>query len=487
MPWATFRSLVKDHTMRIFDQAYIDGTFRPVLGQEEMSLVDPTSEMGTGRLRLADARDATLAVDAASRALPRWSASPIAERIDLLNALAGAVEARADALMQATIEEYGGPVEQARWRAGLAAANFRIAAKLLEDFPFTRLINKTEVVAQPVGVAAHIVPWNSVYNAISVKLAGALAAGCPVVIKPSEFSPWQVSLFTECLHAAGAPAGVINLVTGLGPVAGAALTQDPRVRKISFTGSTPVGKAILGASAERIQRVTLELGGKAPTIVLDDADLAQAAHQALAIGFANNGQACIAGTRILVKRGQMEAFSRAIVEAGLAIVPGDPRDPSTTLGPLVNRRQYERVGAYIRQGLEEGARAIMGGEGRPQGLERGYFIRPTVFADVTPEMTIAREEIFGPVLCLIAYEDDEEAVRIANDTPFGLHAYVLGHDLQRARSIAGHLDAGRVAINGMAHEPLAPFGGFKESGIGREYGLSGIEDHLELKAITGGL
>jgi aldehyde dehydrogenase (NAD+) len=282
--------------MRIFDQAYIDGAFRPVLGREELTLVDPTSEVETGRLRLADAQDAQLAVDAASRALPVWAASSKAERIDLLNTLAEAVEARADVLTQATIEEYGGPVEQARWRAGLAAANFRIAAGLLADFPFTRWINQTEVVAQPVGVALHIVPWNSVYNAISVKLAGALAAGCPVVVKPSEFSPWQVSLLSECFHAAGAPSGLINVVTGLGPVVGEALTADPRIRKISFTGSTPVGKSILRASADRIQRVTLELGGKAPTIVLDDADPAQAARQALAIGFANNGQACIAGT-----------------------------------------------------------------------------------------------------------------------------------------------------------------------------------------------
>lgn len=477
-PWA-------DQTMRIFDQAYIDGTFRTVLGQELLPLLDPTSEVETGHLRLADELDARLAVDAASRALPLWSASSRAERIDLLNALAEAVEARADVLTQATIEEYGGPVEQARWRAGLAAANFRIAAGLLADFSFTRQINQTEVVAQPIGVALHIVPWNSVYNAISVKLAGALAAGCTVVVKPSEFSPWQVSLLSECFHAAGAPAGVINVVTGLGPVVGEALTADPRIRKISFTGSTPVGKSILRASAERMQRVTLELGGKAPTLVLDDADLAEAARQALAIGFANNGQACIAGTRILVRRSHIEAFSRALAEAARTIVPGDPRDPRTTLGPLVNLRQYERVGAYIRKGLEEGARPIIGGEGRPEGLERGYFIRPTVFADVTSDMAIAREEIFGPVLCLIAYEDDEDAIRIANDTPYGLHAYVLGRDLQRARAIAARLDAGRVAINGLVHEPLAPFGGFKESGIGREYGLAGIEDHLELKAISG--
>jgi aldehyde dehydrogenase (NAD+) len=472
--------------MRRFDQTYIGGTFRGTVGREEMSLFDPTTEEQTGILVLAGAEDARLAVESAKGALPRWSASSRNERIDLLNAMADAVEAHADELTQATVVEYGGPIAQARWRAGLAATNFRIAADLLKDFAFTSRINGTEVVAQATGVALHIVPWNSVYNAISVKMAGALAAGCPVVVKPSEFSPWQVDLFTQCLHAAGAPAGVVNVVTGLGNEVGTALTSHPDVRKISFTGSTAVGKMILQASAERMQRVTLELGGKAPTIILEDADLAEAARQALAIGFANNGQACIGGTRILVRRDQLDAFCEAIPDAARTVVQGDPRDSRTTLGPLVNRRQFERVLRYISQGISEGARPIIGGEGRPEGLARGYFARPTVFADVTNDMTIAREEIFGPMLCVIAYDDDEDAIRIANDTDYGLHAYILGNDVARARAIAGRLDAGRVAINGMAHEPMAPFGGFKQSGIGREYGIYGIEDHLEFKAITGG-
>lgn len=468
-----------------FDQVYIDGSLRPAHGREELPLISPTTEEQIGVLVMADEEDARLAVESAKRALPLWSGTNRKERIDLLHALGSAVEARADDLTEATILEYGGPIEQARWRAGLAAANFRIAAKLLEEFPFTRRINQVEVVAQAAGVAVHIVPWNSLYNAISVKMAGALAAGCPVVVKPSEFSAWQTSLFTECLHAASAPSGVINIVTGLGNVVGDALTRHPDVRKISFTGSTPVGKSILRGSVDRLQRVTLELGGKAPTIVLDDADLPEAATKALAIGFANNGQACIAGTRILVHRAQVERFCAALKHAVCDIVPGDPSDARTTLGPLINRRQYNRVQAYIRKGLEEGARLVFGGEGRPEGLDRGYFVRPTVFRDVRNAMTIAREEIFGPVLCVIAYEDDEDAVAIANDTPYGLHAYVLGRDVARARALAGQIDAGRVAINAMTHEPLAPFGGFKESGIGREYGVFGIEDHLELKAISG--
>ncbi|APR80457.1 Aldehyde dehydrogenase [Minicystis rosea] len=472
--------------MRRFDQVYIDGAFGRAHGHEELALVNPTTEEPAGVLVMADDEDAKLAVASAKRAFAGFSRTDRKERIALLHALADAVRARRDELTEATIVEYGGPVEQARWRAGLAAGNFVAAAKLLEDFAFTRRINNVEVVAQPVGVAVHIVPWNSVYNAISVKLAGALAAGCTIVVKPSEFSAWQSQLFTECLHAAGAPAGVINVVAGRGDVVGEALTGHPDVRKISFTGSNAIGKAILRKSADALTRVTLELGGKAPTIVMEDADLAQAATQALAIGFANNGQACIAGTRILVQRARVEAFCAALSRAVTSVVPGDPRDANTTLGPLVNQRQYERVQAYIRAGIAEGARLVLGGEGRPHGLRRGYFVKPTVFADVTHDMRIAREEIFGPVLCVIAYDDEDHALAIANDTPYGLHAYVLGQDRARARLLAGRVDAGRVAINGLTHEPLAPFGGFKESGIGREYGVYGIEDHLELKAIIDG-
>ena len=473
--------------MQRFERVYIDGAFRKPHWREELPLIDPVTERQSGILVLADAEDARSAVASARRAQPAFAATGARERIDLLRALSEAVRARADDLAEATIAEYGGPVEQARWRAGLAADNFLAAAGLLEDFSFTRRINAVEVVAQPVGVAVHIVPWNSLYNAISVKMAGALAAGCPVVVKPSEFSAWQNDLFTECLHAAGAPAGVINVVNGLGPVVGAALTADPDVRKISFTGSSRVGKPILAASSERLTRVTLELGGKSPTIVMDDADLAEAATKALAIAFANNGQACIAGTRVLVQRARLDAFCAALQDAAAHVVVGDPRDPRTTLGPLVNAAQYARVQGYIRKGIDEGARLLIGGEGRPEGFERGYFVRPTIFRDVTNDMAIAREEIFGPVLCVLAYEDEEDAIAIANDTPYGLHAYVLGSDLARARTIAARIDAGRVAINGMAHEPLAPFGGFKESGLGREYGVFGIEDHLEYKAVTGAL
>jgi len=469
--------------MRRIDQVYIDGAFQTAHGVEELQLVNPTTEQPIGILVMADEVDARRSVGAAKRSFAAFSRTGKAERIDLLRALSEAIRARSDDLTEATIIEYGGPVKEARWRAGLAADNFLAAARLLKDFSFTRWINDTEVTGQPAGVAVHIVPWNSLYNAISVKMAGALAAGCPVVVKPSEYSAWQNQLFTECLHASGAPAGVINVVAGRGDVVGEALTRHPDVRKISFTGSTPVGKSIKRAAADRMTRVTLELGGKAPTLVMDDADIEEAASLALAIGFVNNGQACIAGTRILVHRAQMARFCEAMLGAVRGVVAGDPSDPATTMGPLVNRRQFDRVQSYIRKGLDEGARLLTGGGGRPEGLELGYFAKPTIFADVSNGMTIAREEIFGPVLCIIAYDDEEQALEIANDTPYGLQAYVIGKDPDRARDIAARIDAGRVAINAFMHEPLAPFGGFKQSGIGREYGTYGIEDHLEFKAI----
>jgi aldehyde dehydrogenase (NAD+) len=471
--------------MHKFDQIYAGGAFQLTHGCEELELFDPATEEASAIVVLADAEDAALAVRSASRAFPAYSQSTKKQRIDLLQALSAAVEARADDLAEATIAEYGGPVEQARWRAGLAAGNFREAARLLKNFEYSRRVGEAEVVAQPIGVAVHIVPWNSLYNAISVKMAGALAAGCPIVVKPSEYSVRQNQVLTECLHAAGAPAGVINVVTGLGNVVGEALTSHPDVRKISFTGSMAVGKSILQGAVSRLKRVTLELGGKSPTIVMDDANLRDAAPAVLSFGFLNNAQSCIAGTRILVPRAKVEAFCEEIKDAVRHIVVGDPRDPSTTLGPLVNRRQFERVQAYIQKGIEEGARLVVGGEGRPDGLSRGFFAKPTVFSDVTNDMVIAREEIFGPVLCIIPYDDEDHAVTLANDTPYGLHAYVIGRDRTRARRVAARLDAGRVAINTLHHEPIAPFGGFKESGIGREYGEYGIEDHLELKAIIG--
>jgi aldehyde dehydrogenase (NAD+) len=326
-----------------------------------------------------------------------------------------------------------------------------------------------------------ITPWNSNAGFICNKLATALAAGCTVVIKPSEMSATQTQVVTEALHSAGLPPGLFNIVNGRGDVVGAELSSHPDIAKVSFTGSTAVGKAIQRAGAETLKRVTLELGGKSPTLVLADADFATAMPLAVAAGFQNSGQACIAGTRILVPEHRAEeaiALARAAVEATRV---GDPRDPATQIGPMVSRRQWERVQGYIRQGIAEGARLVAGGEGRPAGLDAGFYVRPTLFAGVRNDMAIAREEIFGPVLCLITYRDEEEAIAIANDTVYGLQALVLSSTDEHARAVAARLQAGRVLINGLHHEPLAPFGGFKQSGIGREFGAFGLEAYLEPK------
>jgi aldehyde dehydrogenase (NAD+) len=336
---------------------------------------------------------------------------------------------------------------------------------------------------EPVGVAGLITAWNANALFICLKLASAVGAGCTVVIKPSELSSLQTQVMLECLDAAKLPQGVCNIVIGRGNVVGAELVRNPDVAKISFTGSVAVGQSIMRDGAATMKRVTLELGGKSPTILLDDAALEQAVPSALVLAFMNSGQACAAGTRLLVPKSRLDEVKRAIRDEMRAFTVGDPADPKTAVGPMVSQNQYERVQSYIRKGIEEGAEVLVGGEGHPPGLEAGYFVKPTVFVNVKNDMTIAQEEIFGPVLCVIAYDSEDEAIRIANDSKYGLHSSVLGSDLQRARRVASQIRAGRVVINGMTDDPQAPWGGFKYSGFGREYGQYGIEAFLETRAI----
>jgi aldehyde dehydrogenase (NAD+) len=316
-----------------------------------------------------------------------------------------------------------------------------------------------------------------------LKLASAVAAGCTVVIKPSELSALQAQVLVEALHEAKLPKGVLNVVTGLGTVVGAELVRNPDVSKISFTGSVAVGQQIMRDGATTMKRVTLELGGKSPTVVLDDAALEKAIPAALILAFMNSGQACAAGTRLLVPKSRLRDVKTAIVDAMAAFKVGDPADPKTAIGPMVSQKQYDRVQSYIRKGVEEGAEVLVGGEGHPAGFEGGYFVKPTVFVNATNDMAIAQEEIFGPVLCVIAYDSDDEAVRLANDSRYGLHSAVLGTDLQRARRVASQIRAGRVVINGMTDDPDAPWGGFKFSGVGREYGGYGMDAFLEAKGV----
>ncbi|HTI16561.1 MAG TPA: aldehyde dehydrogenase family protein [Trinickia sp.] len=471
--------------MQIIDTIYIDGAFVTPHGNELFDLFNPATEQVVGRVRLADEADARDAIAAAKRAFPAFSRTNKRERVDMLKRMHAAMASRKEALLEAIVEEYGAPVSLARWMAEHASDVLSEAAKVLEDYAFAHRAGLAEVVMQPLGVAGLVTPWNNNAGFICGKLAAALAAGCTAVIKPSEMSAIQTRIVTEALHEAGLPRGVFNIVTGRGETVGAQIISHPDVAKLSFTGSTAVGKAILRTAAETLKRVTLELGGKSPAIVLDDASFDEVVPLAIQAGLMNSGQACIAGTRILVPQSRLAEFEARVVEAIGGIRAGDPRDPRTSIGPMVSQKQWDRVQRYIRIGIDEGARLIAGGEGRPHGVEAGWFVRPTVFSDVTNGMTIAREEIFGPVLSIIAYRDTEEAIEIANDTPYGLQAYVFSSDVERAREVASRIDAGRVLVNTLAHEPAAPFGGFKQSGIGREYGTFGLEAFLEPKAVIG--
>jgi aldehyde dehydrogenase (NAD+) len=462
---------------------YIDGAFVESHGREIIDIIRPTDGQVIARVTLGDEEDTRRAIAAARRAFATFGRTTKEERASALRRLHQAVSARVDDLTAVMVEEYGGVVRFARPIVETGVNAFLAAEKGLQELPMTDNWGKTTVTLEPVGVAGLITAWNANALFICLKLASAVAAGCTVVLKPSELSSLQTQVMIECVNAAKLPKGVCNVVIGRGDVVGAELVRNPDVDKISFTGSVGVGEQIMRDGAATMKRVTLELGGKSPTILLDDADLDQAIPAALVVAFLNSGQACAAGTRLLVPKSRLDDVKRRIRDAMRAFTVGDPADPKTAIGPMVSQKQYERVQSYIRKGIEEGAEVLAGGEGHPDGLEAGYFVKPTVFVDVKNDMTIAREEIFGPVLCVIAYDSEEEAIRIANDSKYGLHAAVLGSDLQRARRVASQIRAGRVVINGMTDDPQAPWGGFKYSGVGREYGRYGIEAFVETRAI----
>ncbi len=448
-----------------------------------MDVVRPTDGQVIGRVTLGDEEDTRRAIGAARGAFATFSQSTKEERVEILRRLHAAASAHIEDLTAAMVEEYGGVVQFAGLIVQSGVTAFQAAEQALQEMPLTRSWGKTTVTLEPVGVAGLITAWNANTLFICLKLASAVAAGCTVVIKPSELSALQTQELIEALHEAKLPKGLLNVVTGRGDVVGAELVRNPGVDKISFTGSVAVGETIMRDGAATMKRVTLELGGKSPTILLDDADLGRAIPAALVLAFMNSGQACAAGTRFLVPKSRLDAVKQAIREAMRTFTVGDPADPRIAVGPMVSQKQYDRVQTYIRKGIQEGAEVLVGGEGRPQGLEAGYFVKPTVFVNVTNDMTIAREEIFGPVLSVIAYNSEDEAIAIANDSRYGLHAAVIGTDLQRARRVASQLRAGRVVINGMTDDPQAPWGGFKYSGVGREYGRYGIEAFLETRAI----
>ena len=477
------KAAANTNTVNTITTHYIDGEFIESHGREVIDVISPTDSRVIAHVTLGDEEDARRAIAAAKRAFATYGTSNPEERAEILRRLHKAASVHIDDLTAAMVEEYGGVVRFAGPIVESGINAFLAAEKALHEMEWTRHWDKTIVTLEPVGVAGLITAWNANVLFMCLKVASAVAAGCTVVIKPSEMSSLQARVLVEALHEAKLPNGLLNVVTGLGKTVGAELVRNPDVAKISFTGSVGVGETIMRDGAATMKRVTLELGGKSPTIVLDDANLEEAIPAALAMAFLNSGQACAAGTRLLVPNKRLDAAKRAIADAMCAFPVGDPADPKTAVGPMVSQKQYERVQSYIRKGVEEGAEVLVGGEGHPKGLEAGYFVKPTVFVNVKNDMTIAREEIFGPVLSVIAYDSEDDAIRIANDSNYGLHAAVLGNDLSRARRVASQLRAGRVVINGMTDDPQAPWGGFKFSGVGREYGRYGIEAFLEPRAI----
>ncbi|PVZ20480.1 aldehyde dehydrogenase (NAD+) [Pseudomonas sp. URIL14HWK12:I9] len=472
-------------SMKLITRHYINGEFVESHGRETFDLINPSTQELIGRVTLGDEEDTRRAIAAAKEAFKAYSKSAPEERAEYLQRLHDALVARAGEHAQALIQEYGGPSQMAHFLIQVAAGAILSAKKALNEVEFKKMVGHTEVSLQPVGVAGHITPWNANILYFFNKASAALAAGCTVVTKPSEMSALQTQLIMECVHEAKIPAGLINIVNGRGDVVGAEITRNPDVAKISFTGSTAVGKTIARDGAATLKRVTLELGGKSPHIILEDANLEQVIPFVLSSGFMNSGQACIAGTRVLVpesRAGEIKAALKQAVEQHLKV--GLPQDASTAIGPMVSKSQYERVQSYINKGIAEGAEVLVGGPGHPAGLESGNFVKPTLFANVTNDMTVAREEIFGPVLCLITYKVEQEAIAIANDTPYGLAGYVSGSDYDHAKRIADQIEAGTVSINAFNNNPAAPFGGFKQSGLGRENGVYGIHSYMEYKSIS---
>ena len=474
--------------MREMLQFYIDGSWVDPATPNTLDVINPATEEVCGRISLGSAADVDKAVAAARRAFDTYSRSTREQRIDLLQAILDEFSRRHDEIAEAIMEEMGAPWGLARGaQTGSGSQHIKAALRALKSFEFEEHNRTTLIVKEPIGVCGLITPWNWPLNQIAVKVAPALAAGCTMVLKPSEIAPFDAMLFAEVLDAAGAPAGVFNLVNGDGPGVGTALSQHPGIDMVSFTGSTRAGVAVAQNAAPTVKRVAQELGGKSANILLDDADFEDAVTSGARECFDNTGQSCNAPTRMLVPKARMaEAASlAAAAAAAAATVVGDPRDEATQIGPLVSQQQWDKVQGLIQQGIDEGAELVAGGTGRPASLDTGYYAQPTVFANVTNDMTIAREEIFGPVLALIPYDDDDDAVRIANDTPYGLSGYVSSSNLDRARDIAARMRTGMVHINGAHLDSAAPFGGYKQSGNGREWGSHGIDEFLELKSIYG--
>ena len=466
------------------DQIYINGAWVAPAGKGRLTVTNPATGAPLGSVPEGAVADAEAAVAAARAAFDGWARTPLAERVALLARIQEGMKARAEEIGRTIAQEVGMPLKLAvRIQAGSPTYTFGMYAKMASAFAFEEKVGNSLVVREPVGVVAAITPWNYPLHQIAAKVAPALAAGCTVVLKPSEVAPLNAFILAEIIHEAGAPPGVFNLVTGLGPVVGEALARDPRVDMVSFTGSTRAGKRVSEIAAQTIKRVALELGGKSAAIILADADLAAAVKGTVSNCFLNSGQTCTAHTRMLVPESKYAEAAKLAAEAARTFTVGDPMAEGTRLGPLVSRAQQERVQSYIRRGIEQGAELLAGGPDAP--LPQGWFVQPTVFGRVRPDAVIAQEEIFGPVLSILTYPDGDEdaAVAIANGTPYGLAGAVWAGDDAHAMAVARRLRTGQVDINGGPFNPMAPFGGYKQSGNGRELGRAGLEEFLEYKAM----
>jgi aldehyde dehydrogenase (NAD+) len=467
-------------------QFYIDGNWTNPAWPAELEVMNPATGEGIARISLGSSADIDRAVIAARQAFITYSQVSAADRLNYLHKIIAGFKARLPELARTMSLEMGAPITFATQRqATVALFHFEEAARILADYRFEELMGAGVIRREPIGVCGLITPWNWPLNQVASKVAPAIATGCTVVLKPSEIAPLSAMLLAEIIDEAGLPPGVFNLVNGDGPTVGEAIAAHPGVDMVSITGSTSAGVRVAKLAADTVKRVAQELGGKSANIILADADLHRAVTEGVHACYVNAGQNCQSPTRMLVPRAARSDAFDAAREAMDAIRVGDPLDPATTMGPLVSQAQYDKVQQFIQIGIDAGATLVAGGLGKPEGLDRGFFVRPTVFGDVTPEMKIAREEIFGPVLAILTYDSEDEAIAIANDTPYGLAGFVQSGDPDHARRVANRIRAGRVYINGAVFDRSLPFGGYKQSGNGREFGLFGFEEYLEVKAILG--
>jgi aldehyde dehydrogenase (NAD+) len=470
--------------MREYLKFYIDGQWVDPVRPNTLDVDNPTTEEVSGRISLGSAADVDVAVNAARKAFTTWSQTSREQRLDVLQAILAEYQKRASDLADAVSEEMGAPASLAAGpQVNLGLRHLATAIDVLKNYPFEEQHGSTLVVKEPIGVCGLITPWNWPINQIACKVYPALATGCTMVLKPSEVAPYSAQIFTEIIDAAGVPAGVYNLVYGDGPGVGVALSSHPDIDMVSFTGSTRAGVDVARNAAPTVKRVTQELGGKSPNIVLDDEDFAKSVTAGVSVMMMNSGQSCNAPSRMLVPNSRKDEAVAVARQTAEQVKVGDPNDKSA-IGPVASKAQFEKIQGLLQKGIDEGATVVVGGPGRPDGLDTGYYVKPTVFADVTNDMTVAREEIFGPVLCILGYDDVDQAVEIANDTEYGLAGYVSAADLDKAREVARRIRAGSVAIN-HAFDMNAPFGGYKRSGNGREWGQFAFDEYLETKAALG--